>query len=65
MLVILLDNQLIAPQTVCQTCPLASQAGQPRWANGRLGCGQAVRKLAAEQPEQFECTMGFRVANIE
>lgn len=65
MLVILMDNQIIPPQTVCQTCLMADQSGQPRWRGGQLRCGHAVRKMVAEQPEQFECAMGFRVANIE
>ncbi|HEY9752438.1 MAG TPA: hypothetical protein V6C46_05780 [Coleofasciculaceae cyanobacterium] len=65
MLVILMDNQLIAPEQICQTCLLASQAGQPRWSNGQLRCGHAIQKLAKQQPDQYECEMGFRVANIE
>jgi hypothetical protein len=65
MLVILMDNQLIAPEQVCQTCLLASQNGQPRWSNGQLRCGHAIRKLIEQQPAQYECEMGFRVANIE
>ncbi|MCL6436543.1 MAG: hypothetical protein K6T90_20520 [Leptolyngbyaceae cyanobacterium HOT.MB2.61] len=65
MLVILMDNQLIPPHKVCQGCLLADQSGQPRWSGGRLRCGHAVRKLAEQQPDQFECAMGFRVANIE
>lgn len=65
MLVILMDNQLISPTAICQTCLLADQSGQPRWSGGRLRCGHAVRKLTEQQPDQFECEMGFRVANIE
>lgn len=65
MLVILMDNQLIPPENVCQSCLLANQSGQPRWSGGRLRCGRAVRKLSEQDPEQFECQMGFRIANIE
>jgi hypothetical protein len=65
MLVILMDNQLISPQQVCQTCLLADQSGQPRWRGGRLGCGHAIRRSSEQQPEQYECQMGFRIANIE
>lgn len=65
MLVILMDNQLISPQQVCQTCLLADQSGQPRWRGGRLGCGHAIRRASEQQPEQYECQMGFRIANIE
>ncbi len=65
MLVILTDNQILAPGQVCQSCLLADQTGQPRWRRGRLCCGQAVKKVAEQQSEQFECVMGFRVAQIE
>ena len=65
MLVMLTDNQLIAPQTVCQTCLLADQNGQPRWRQGRLGCGRMVAGLDHGQPVQYECQMGFRVASID
>ena len=65
MLVVLMENQLFAPQQVCQTCLMADQNGQPRWHQGQLRCGRAVRKLAEGMPEQFECQMGFRIAHIE
>lgn len=65
MLVILMDNQLLSPQQVCQTCLLADQSGQPRWRQGKLCCGRAIHKFTDNQPEQYECQMGFRVANIE
>ncbi|BAT56044.1 hypothetical protein NOS3756_50440 [Nostoc sp. NIES-3756] len=65
MLVILMDDQILAPERVCQSCLLANGSGQPRWRGGKLGCGQAIRQLAQEQPEQYECLMGFRVAHIE
>lgn len=65
MLVILIDNQLIPPQKVCQTCLLADQSGQPRWQRGQLRCGHAVHKLTEQLPDQYECEMGFRIANVE
>ncbi len=65
MLVILMDNQLIAPQTVCETCLLADQSGQPRWQGGKLRCGHAILKATEQQPDQFECQMGFRIADIK
>lgn len=65
MLVILMDDQILAPERVCQSCLLANGSGQPRWLGGKLGCGQAIRQLAQEQPAQYECLMGFRVAHIE
>lgn len=65
MLVILTKNQILPPQQVCQTCLLANQNGQPRWHQGQLRCGRAISKLSENQPEQYECQMGFRIANID
>jgi len=65
MLVILIDEQILAPQHVCQSCLLADQSGKPRWRGGQLRCGQEIRKLTAQQPDQYQCLMGFRIANIE
>lgn len=65
MLVMLTDNQIFSPRQVCQTCLLADQSGQPRWRKGKLGCGHALRKLSANQPEEYECEMGFRLVNID
>jgi hypothetical protein len=65
MLVILMENQLLAPQQVCQTCLMADQSGQPRWHHGQLRCGRALQNGVNEQAEQYECQMGFRIANIE
>jgi hypothetical protein len=65
MLVILMDSQILTPSQVCKSCLLADQAGQPRWRRGQLCCGQAVRPVAEQQSQQFECMMGFRVAQIE
>lgn len=65
MLVILTEEQILSPNQVCQGCLLADSNGQPRWRQGKLGCGQAVRKLTSHQPQQYECQMGFRIANLE
>jgi hypothetical protein len=65
MLVIVMENQLIAPQQVCQACLMADQSGQPRWNQGQLRCGRALGKPTEMMPEQFECQMGFRVVHIE
>ncbi|MGB3787768.1 MAG: hypothetical protein WA949_07140 [Phormidesmis sp.] len=55
---------MVKPQTVCCSCPMASQSGLPRWNQGRLRCGQLVEKPLEERPPQYECTMGFRVAQL-
>ena len=65
MLVILIEEQILAAGQVCSSCLLATRGGQPRWNQGQLGCGQAIRKITTQQPDQYECLMGFRVANIE
>ncbi|PZV06524.1 MAG: hypothetical protein DCF22_23690 [Leptolyngbya sp.] len=65
MLVILMDNQLISPNQVCQSCLMADASGQPRWSSGKLRCGRALKQINQQNPKQFECEMGFRVANIE
>jgi hypothetical protein len=65
MLVILMNEQILTPEKVCQSCLLADGSGQPRWGRGKLRCGQAINRLTEEQPEQYECVMGFRIANIK
>lgn len=65
MLVIVMEDQIFAPGKVCQSCLLADASGQPRWRQGQLRCGHAIRKLTEEQPDQYECLMGFRIVNIE
>jgi hypothetical protein len=65
MLVILADEQILSPTKVCPNCLFADQSGQPRWRKGKLGCGHALRNLSDKQATQYECEMGFRVANIE
>jgi len=65
MLVILMENHLISPTSVCSTCLLADQSGQPRWSAGRLRCGRALQKHDEQDIAQFECQMGFRVADVE
>ena len=65
MLVILIEGQLLAPATVRHSCPMASQSGEPRWKQGKLGCGRPVpAKSAAADLQQYECTMGFRIAEV-
>lgn len=65
MLVVLMEDRLVAPRQVCQSCLLADRSGQPRWRQGQLSCGHAIAKMAENQADQYECQMGFRIANIE
>ena len=65
MLVIMMDEQILSPNQICQGCLLADQKGQLRWRQGKLGCGHVVPKLGPHQPDQYECEMGFRIARIE
>jgi hypothetical protein len=63
MLVMLAGDQLLLPQQVCPTCLLADRAGQPRWQEGQLKCGN--RPVQPTANNQFECPMGFRLVEVE
>ncbi|MEM9214216.1 MAG: hypothetical protein AAGD25_07695 [Cyanobacteria bacterium P01_F01_bin.150] len=68
MLVILMDNQLLPSQSVCQGCVMADQQGRPRWYGGELLCGRALQCLPEDgdhRLNQYECQMGFRIAHID
>ncbi|MBW4508673.1 MAG: hypothetical protein KME64_19490 [Scytonematopsis contorta HA4267-MV1] len=65
MLVILTEEQILAPKQVCQSCVLADSSGQPRWRQGQLRCGSQVRKIDLQQPEQYKCMMGFLIVKIK
>lgn len=65
MFVILTESQVIFPQRVCQNCLLADQGGQPRSHNGKPICANILNKLATQQATQYECKMGFRLAEID
>ncbi|MEL6552477.1 MAG: hypothetical protein AAFQ63_03285 [Cyanobacteria bacterium J06621_11] len=43
---------------------MASQNGQPRWKEGQLRCGRPVETAIKDGPMQYQCTMGFRVAEL-
>ena len=64
MLVILIEGQRLTPKAVCQSCPMASQSGTPRWKQGKLGCGRPVKAGTTTDLPQYECTMGFRIAEL-
>jgi hypothetical protein len=68
MLVVIIDNQIIAPQKVCQACVLADRDGQPRWRQGKLCCGRIVPTLNCcneAQSDAYVCQMGFRLVEID
>jgi hypothetical protein len=68
MLVVIINDRIIAPQQVCQACLLADRDGQPRWRQGKLCCGRVVRTLgycSEPQSDAYECQMGFRLVNID
>nr|WP_238718293.1 hypothetical protein [Petrachloros mirabilis] len=52
------------PQSVCQSCLLASQAGEPRWDHGQLSCGQLLEDNDGSA-HQYRCQMGFRIADVQ
>ena len=63
-LIMATSDRLIPIHQICPYCVMASQAGEPRWENGQLRCGQAIVMESPHQPDQFECEMGFRVIKI-
>ena len=68
MLVILMNDQLLQPKAVCQGCLMADQQGKPRWHGGKLLCGRALTWTpgdGGDRPNQYECQMGFRIADID
>lgn len=65
MLVILMDEQLIATEQVCQGCLLADRSGAPRWREGKLSCGRALRDKETQSATLYQCQMGFRLTNID
>ncbi len=65
MLVVMMDQQLLSPAVICPTCLMADQEGNPRWNHGKLRCGRLIAGSNESQPPQYECQMGFRIANIE
>lgn len=64
MLVMLAGDQLLSPQQVCPGCLLADRAGQPRWQDGQLRCGNQPATPLPPENQQFECPMGFRLIEI-
>jgi hypothetical protein len=68
MLVVIINDRIIAPKQVCQDCLMADIDGQPRWRQGKLCCGRVVRSLnscSEPQSDAYECQMGFRLVDIE
>ncbi len=63
MLVILLENQVIPSASICASCLMANQSGQPRLRDGQLGCAQRLESSTGLS--QYQCQMGFRLANVE
>jgi len=64
MLVMMMDDQIISPKAVCQSCCWADRSGEPRWRQGNLTCGHPLAKGDRHLPNQYECQMGFRIAQI-
>ncbi len=65
MLVVMMNDQLLSPAAICQSCLMANQQGQPRFHHGHLTCGRRLLTSHDNQPAQYECQMGFRIANID
>ena len=65
MLVILMEEQILTPAQVCQSCLLADHTGQPRWCGSKLACAQTVGQVSNQEATQYKCVMGFRIAYVE
>ncbi len=68
MLVVVIDDRILSPQSVCHACLLADRNGQPRWRQGKLCCGKLIRNLSLcnePQPDAYQCQMGFRLMDVE
>ncbi|MGD1906695.1 MAG: hypothetical protein ACFB0C_11960 [Leptolyngbyaceae cyanobacterium] len=65
MLVVMMDQQLLSPTTVCPTCLMADRDGNPRWHHGQLRCGKRLVNSENGHPAQYECQMGFRIAHVD
>lgn len=64
MLVVMMNDQLLSHTVVCQTCLMADQKGEPRFRKGHLSCGRSLDKPKEGHPRQYECQMGFKMAEI-
>lgn len=65
MLVILQKEQILSTQSICQNCLWANQNGNPRWHQGKLGCGYGLNTSEYKHTKLYQCQMGFRLVNIE
>ena len=65
MLVVMMDQQLLSPAAICPTCLMADRNGNPRWHHGQLRCGRRLTNSDDHQPTQYECQMGFRIAQVD
>ena len=64
MLVVVMENHVLPPASVCQNCLMADHSGQPRWQAGKLQCGQMLEPRIPKAPVQYRCAMGFRIAEV-
>lgn len=65
MLVVVMENRLVSPCQVCQTCLMASRDGQPRWDRGQLRCGRPVDPRSDLPGDRYQCQMGFLIAKVD
>ena len=65
MLVILQKGKILSTANICKQCLWANQTGNPRWREGKLGCGHCLTEKKSHHAQIYECQMGFHLANIE
>lgn len=65
MLMMVMENQIIPPAIVCQSCLLADEKGQPRQNGEKIGCARLLSKTSLAQADSYTCQMGFRIVKLE
>ena len=68
MWVVVMDEQIISPERVCQHCLMADQSGHPRGKQGKLRCARRARLRSPNSlsPDHLvECQMGFMLTNVD
>ena len=65
MIVMIVEQQILSPQPICQGCLMSDKSGLPRWQNSKLRCGKIMTLKVSTQAQIYECQMGFNVTWID
>ena len=66
MWVVVMDEQIVSPERVCQHCLMADQSGNPRGNREKLRCARHQRRSSnpSAPTPLVECEMGFLLTNV-